>query len=141
MIQLSRINDLISVVLQGDRKWEWAPFTLARVSLGLFFAVSGGNKLFTEKSRAALIETMVEAGIPFPEITSVFLASVEFFGGLALIVGLLSSLCAIALTIAMIVAIATVEIGTIPKGLSVLDWLSYFLYPAPGHVCAAVPFG
>ena len=45
-----------------------------------------------------------------------------------LIVGLLSTFCAIALTIAMIVAILTVEIYTIPKGLSVLDWVDYFLY-------------
>ena len=71
---------------------------------------------------------MIEAGIQFPEITSVSLASVEFFGGMLLIVGLLSTFCAIALTIAMIVAILTVEIYTIPKGLSVLDWVDYFLY-------------
>ncbi len=128
MFQLSKINTLISLVLQGNKNWEWAPILLARVSLGLFFAVSGGNKLLVPARSEALIKVMIEAGIPFPEFMSVFLASVEFFGGMFLIVGFLSTFCAIALTIAMLVAIFTVELHTIPQGLSVLNWLSYFLY-------------
>ena len=60
---------------------------------------------------------------------SVLLASVECFGGMFLIVGLLSTFWSVALTIAVIVAIATVEIHhAIPKGLGRLDWLDYFLY-------------
>ncbi len=122
------VNQLASVILQGDKKWEWAPILLARVSLGLFFAISGWNKLFVEKNKAALLEVMHEIGIPFPEFFAVFLASVEFFGGSLLTLGLLSTFCGIALTIAMIVAIATVEVHTIPAGLSFLNWLDYFLY-------------
>ena len=128
MFQLSKFNTLVSLVLQGNQRWEWAPVLLARVSLGLFFAVSGGNKLLVPARSEALIKVMIEAGIPFPEFMSVFLAAVEFFGGILLIVGFLSTFSAIALTIAMLVAIATVELHTIPKGLSPLDWLSYFLY-------------
>ncbi|MEE8270769.1 MAG: DoxX family protein [Alphaproteobacteria bacterium] len=128
MFQLSRLNPMITLVLQGDKRWEWAPILLARVSLGLFFAISGGNKLFVPERHDGLIETFIEAGIPFPEFMSVFLASVEFFGGVLLAIGLLSTFCSIALTIAMIVAIATVEIHTIPVGLSPLDWLSWFFY-------------
>ncbi len=128
MIQNSKINQLIALILQGNRSWEWAPILLARVSLGLFFAISGGNKLFVPERHEGLIETIIEAGIPFPEFMAVFLASVEFFGGILLAIGLLSTFCSIALTIAMVVAIATVEIHTIPKGLSTLDWLSWFLY-------------
>jgi len=41
---------------------------------------------------------------------------------------LLSSLCCAALIIQMIVAITTVQLATIPKGLSFLDWLDEFLY-------------
>ncbi len=128
MCQLSRLNPLITLVLQGDKRWEWAPILLARVSLGLFFAISGGNKLLVPERHEGLIETIIEAGIPFPEFMAVVLASVEFFGGILLAIGLLSTFCSIALTIAMIVAIATVEIHTIPQGLSTLDWLSWFLY-------------
>lgn len=122
------LKQLIAIVLQGNKRWEWAPSLLARVSLGLFFAISGGNKLFYTENREALIKTMIEAEIPFPEITAVFLSLVELFGGSLLIVGLLSTFCAIALTIAMLVAIVTVEIHTIPAGLSFLDWIDYFLY-------------
>jgi putative oxidoreductase len=128
MFEDTRLNKLVSIVLRGDRRWEWATITLARTSLGLFFAVSGYNKLFYEANRNSLVEVMIEAGIPFPEIMSVFLATVEFVGGSFLFIGLLSTFCAIALTIAMVVAIATVEVHTIPAGLTVLDWLDYFLY-------------
>jgi putative oxidoreductase len=128
MFRISKINDLIAITLQGNERWQWAPILLARVSLGLFFAISGWNKLFVAETRAGLIETMIEAGIPFPEFMAVFLASVELFGGSFLVIGLLSTFCAIALTIAMVVAIVTVEIHTIPSGLSFLNWLDYFLY-------------
>ena len=129
MTRLSQYMPILKLVLQGDQRWEWMPILVARVSLGLFFALSGWNKLFQEANRNSLIETMVEAGIPFPEFMSVFLASVEFFGGSFLVVGFLSTFWSIALTIAMIVAIATVEIHhAIPKGLGPLDWLGWFLY-------------
>jgi putative oxidoreductase len=60
---------------------------------------------------------------------ALFLGSTEFFGGLFLMAGLLSTFCAIALTIAMIVAIVTVEIDLIiPKGIGFLEWMSWFLY-------------
>ncbi len=129
MISSSRFTPLFRLVLQGDRRWEWLPILVARISLGAFFAISGWNKLFQEENRSSLIETMIEAGIPFPEFMSVFLASVECFGGIFLIVGLLSTFWSIALTIAMIVAITTVKIyHAIPTGLEPLDWLDYFLY-------------
>jgi putative oxidoreductase len=128
MFQISKFNTLISLILQGNKNWEWAPMLLARVSLGLFFAISGWHKLFVPARAEGLVEVMIEAGIPFPEFMSVFLASVEFFGGMFLVLGFLSTFCAIALTIAMLVAIFTVELHIIPKGLTALDWLSYFLY-------------
>ena len=123
------INPLFKTLLTGDRRWEWLPVLLARLSLGLFFAVSGYNKLFVAAKHEDLIHLMTEIGMPFPEFMALFLACVEFFGGLLLMVGLFSSFCAIALTIAMIVAIVTVEIDSvIPKGIGFLDWMSWFLY-------------
>jgi len=120
---------LVKNILTGNRKWEWLPILVARVSLGLFFAVSGYNKLFIPEKHADLINLMSEIGMPFPELMALFLGCVEFFGGLLLLVGLFTTLVAIALTIAMIVAIATVEIEhVIPKGIGPLDWMSWFLY-------------
>jgi putative oxidoreductase len=125
---LSTISPLIKMVLTGCRSLEWLPILVARFSLGLFFAVSGYNKLFVAEKHEDLIKLMAKIGIPFPDFMALFLASVEFFGGLLLMIGLLSTFCAIALTIAMIVAILTVELDTIPKGLGFLDWMSWFLY-------------
>ena len=120
---------LMKIVLTGERNWEWLPILVARFSLGLFFAVSGYNKLFVPEKHADLIHLMADIGMPFPEFTALFLAVVEFFGGLMLMVGFLSSIICIALSIAMVVAIATVEIEhVIPKGIGPLDWMSWFLY-------------
>ena len=125
----SRVKPLLKIILTGDRRWEWLPILVARFSLGLFFAVSGYNKLFIAEKHEDLIQLMINIGMPFPDFMALFLASVEFFGGLFLMVGFLSTLCAIALTIAMIVAIVTVEIdAVIPKGIGFLDWMSWFLY-------------
>jgi putative oxidoreductase len=57
-----------------------------------------------------------------------FVSSIEFISGWLLVIGLLSSLCCAALIIQMIVAITTVQLATIPTGLSFLDWLDDFLY-------------
>lgn len=115
--------------LKGEPRWEWLPLLVARVSLGLFFAISGWNKLFTAAHWNGLLAGMAATGLPFPTFLSYFLASVEFYGGSLLTIGFLSTFWAIALAFAMIVAIVTVEIPhVIPPGLGPLDWLDWFLY-------------
>ena len=120
--------ELIRSVLLGNRSWEQFPILLARVSLGMFFAISGGNKLFVASHTRQMYETLAGAGIPFPHFMTYFVSSVDFIGGCLLIIGLISSLCSAALIIDMIVAITTVQLATISKGLSFLDWLDDFLY-------------
>ena len=119
---------LIRSVLLGNRSWEQFSILLARVSLGMFFAISGGNKLFVVSRTRRMYETLVGAGIPFPHFMTYFVSSIEFISGCLLIIGLLSSVCCAALIIQMIVAIMTVQLATIPTGLSFLDWLDDFLY-------------
>jgi putative oxidoreductase len=118
----------IRSVLLGNRSWEQFPILLARVSLGMFFAISGGNKLFVASHTRQMYESLAGAGIPFPHFMTYFVSSVDFIGGCLLIIGLLSSLWCAALIIDMIVAITTVQLATISKGLSFLDWLDDFLY-------------
>jgi len=121
-------NALIRSVLLGNRSWEQFSILLTRVSLGTFFAISGGNKLFVASRTRQMYETLAGAGIPFPHFMTYFVSSVEFISGCLLIIGLLSSLCCVALIIQMIVAITTVQLATIPKGLTFLDWLDDLLY-------------
>ena len=124
-----RVRTWTRRTLQGEPRWEWLPILVSRVSLGLFFAISGWNKLFTASHWNGLVNAMISTGLPYPKFLSLFLASVEFYGGSLLTIGFLSTFWAIALAIAMIVAIVTVEIPTvIPPGLGPLDWLDWFLY-------------
>lgn len=118
----------IRFMLRGNRSWEEFAILLARVSLGAFFAISGGNKLFVAAETQQMFQTIAAAGIPFPHLMAYFVSFVEFACGLLLIIGLLSSLCCVALIFDMIIAIVTVQLGTIAKGLSFLDWLDDFLY-------------
>ncbi len=123
-----KADALIRFMVLGNRSWEEFAVLLARISLGAFFAISGGNKLFVAAHTRKMYETIAGAGIPFPHVVAYFVSSVEFICGSLLIIGLLSSLCCIALIFDMIAAIATVQLATIAKGLSFIDWLDDFLY-------------
>jgi putative oxidoreductase len=119
---------LVRFILSGNRSLEKFAVLLARIPVGVFFAISGGNKLFVASQYRLMYETMVGAGIPFPHLMTYFVSSVEFVCGFLLIIGLLSTLCCIAFIIDMIVAITTVQLATITKALSFIDWLDDFLY-------------
>jgi putative oxidoreductase len=123
-----KADALMRFILSGNRSLEEFAVLLARISLGVFFAISGGNKLFVASQYKLMYETIVGAGIPFPHVTAYFVSSVEFVCGCLLIIGLLSTLCCVAFIIDMIVAITTVQLATITKALSFIDWLDDFLY-------------
>jgi putative oxidoreductase len=119
---------LVQFALQGSSDWEQYAILLVRVSIGLFFAISGGNKLFVAGGIKPVYETLVKAKVSFPQQTAYFVATVEFVGGSLITVGLLSSPACVALLIDMAVATLTSAISTLPKGLSPLNWLDDFLY-------------
>ena len=119
---------LVQFALQGSSDLEQYAILLIRVSIGLFFAISGANKLFTAGAITPVYETLVKSKVPFPRQTAYFVAAVEFVCGSLLTVGLLSSFACVALLIDMTVAILTDALATLPKGLSPLNWLDDFLY-------------
>ena len=119
---------LVQFALQGSGDLEQYAILLVRVSIGLFFAISGGNKLFVPGGTKPVYDTLVKAKVPFPRQTAYFVAGVEFVGGSLLTVGLLSSVASTALLIDMTVATLTNAISTLPKGLSPINWLDDFLY-------------
>ena len=119
---------LMRFMLLGNRSLEEFAALLARIALGVFFAISGGNKLFVTSQYKLMYETIVGAGIPLPHVMTYFVSSVEFVCGCLRVIGLLSILCCMAFIIDMIVAITTVQLATITKGLSFINWLDDFLY-------------
>src|SRR5215470_20285993 len=123
-----KLGELIRSFLLGSRPREQFSILLTRISLGVFFAISGGHKLFVASRTRQMYETLAGAGIPLPHFMTYFVSWIEFIAGCLLVMGLLSSLCCAALIIQMIVAITTVRLTMIPAGLSFLDWLDDFLY-------------
>ncbi len=119
---------VVQFALLGSSDLEQYAILLVRVSIGLFFAISGANKLFVAGGTKLVYDTLVQAKIPFPHFTAYFVSAVEFFCGSLLVVGLFSSLGSLALLIDMIVATLTTAVSTLPKGLSPLNWLDDVLY-------------
>jgi putative oxidoreductase len=119
---------LVQFALLGSNDFNQYAILLVRVSLGLFFAISGANKLFVASRTQTMYETLVEAQIPFPHLMTYFVSAVEFVGGSLLIVGFLSSVVCAALLVNMVVAILTTRLSGMRNGLSPLNWLDDFLY-------------
>lgn len=96
----------------------WGPLAL-RVPAGIIFAAHGAQKLFGWFGGYGLAGTgqwMDSIGLSPGYLMALMAGSAEFFGGLALIVGLLVRPAAASLAVAMLVAIFGVHIG---KGLFV----------------------
>jgi putative oxidoreductase len=121
-------KQLVQFGLLGSSDLGQYAILLVRVSLGLFFAISGANKLFVAGSTQTMYETLVDAKVPFPRLMTYFVSGVEFVGGSLLTAGFLSSLVCVALLVDMLVAILTTKLSAMPKGLSPLNWLDDFLY-------------
>jgi putative oxidoreductase len=61
---------LVQFALQGSSDLEQYAIVLVRVSIGLFFAISGANKLFVAGGMRAIYETLVKSKVPFPHQTA-----------------------------------------------------------------------
>ena len=119
---------LVQFALLGSSDLEQYAIFLVRLSLGLFFAISGARKLLVADSRQTMSETLVRAKVPFPHLMTYFVSAVEFVGGSFVAVGFLSSPACVVLLIDMIVATLTSALSTLPKRLSPLGWLDDVLY-------------
>src|ERR1700758_2979112 len=93
---------LVQLALLGSNDLEQYAILLVRVSIGLFFAISGANKLFVAGGTKPVYDTLIKAKVPFPRQTAYFVASVEFVCGSLMTVGFLSSAASVALMIDMI---------------------------------------
>jgi len=86
------------------RSWG---LTLLRVTVGAVFVAHGGQKFFMGFHNVA--DFLSSAGIPQPTTAAIILTAVEFFGGLALILGILTRYVAIMLAFDMSVALVMVH--------------------------------
>jgi putative oxidoreductase len=121
-------RQLIQFAFLGGSGPEQYAILLVRVSIGVFFAISGANKLFVAGGTKPVYDTLVRAKAPFPRQLAYFVSGVEFTCGSLVALGFVSTPACVALLIDMVVAILTEALSTLPKGLSPLSWLDDFLY-------------
>lgn len=83
--------------------------TILRVVLGIVFVMHGGQKLFIY-GFSGVAGLMGRVGIPLPLLSAVVVTAVEFLGGAALLLGLLTRWAAALLAINMLVAMVVVHL-------------------------------
>jgi putative oxidoreductase len=104
----------------------------ARIVVGWVFMWSGWGKLH---DLPAMIENFRGWGIPFPQLLTPFVSGVEFFGGIFLLLGLMTRISAGALGVTMIVAIKSAKWGDVDSletllGFDETEYLALFLWLA-----------
>lgn len=90
--------------------FPWLGALLARIIAGYTFMLAGWGKL---NNLPAITENFAAWDIPYPHILTPFVSGVEFFGGIFLIIGLLTRITGGALSVVMIVAIISAKLTDI----------------------------
>ena len=110
----------------------WLAPLFARIVVGWVFMWSGWGKLH---NLPAIIENFRGWGIPFPQLLTPFVSGVEFFGGIFLLLGLMTRISAGALGVTMIVAIKSAKWGDVDSletllGFDETEYLALFMWLA-----------
>lgn len=92
----------------AERLSGYAPFA-ARVIVGAIMAAHGGQKLADGPSNFGAV--LGQLGVPLPTLTAYVVTFVELVGGVLLIVGMLSRLAALLLTVNLVAAISLVKVN------------------------------
>jgi putative oxidoreductase len=120
---------ILNLLIIGPKKiasnFEWAGPLIARIVVGYTFMLTGWGKL---ANLPMIVENFKSWGIPFPEFMTPFVASWEFFGGLGLILGLMTRICSGALAVVMVVAIISAKLADIDSLETLLGFeeVTYF---------------
>src|ERR1700674_3944577 len=110
----------------------WLAPVFARNTVGWVFLLSGWGKL---NSLPQVTENFIGWGIPFPHFFTPLTSGIEFFGGLFLLLGLLTRISAGALGVTMIVAIRSAKWADVDSLETLLafdefEYLALFLWLA-----------
>jgi putative oxidoreductase len=116
---MKQCRDFIRTIVA---KVEWLPALITRLTIGGIFIQTGWGKLHHLDKVAQFFASL---GIPAASIQAPFVASVEFFGGILVLIGLFTRVAAVPLIGTMVVAIATAKMGDVKE---ISDFLSLSEY-------------
>lgn len=97
----------MSLFTSTDKQREYA-IALLRIIVGILFIAHGGQKLFVY-GIAGTTGAFTQMGIFLPGIMAPLVTLIEFFGGIALIIGFLTRLVGLGLALEMLGAIVFVH--------------------------------
>ncbi len=119
------VNFLILWPKQTASYLQWLGPLVARLVVGYTFMLTGWAKL---NNLDFVIKNFTQWGIPFPHFTTPFVASWECFGGLAIILGLMTRISAGALAVVMVVATLSAKLAEVDSLETLLGFeeISYF---------------
>lgn len=109
------IRRVTSVGLRTAAALSFLAPLLARLVIGKAFYDTGSGKLANFDGTVGFF---TELGIPFPELNAAFVSRLEFYGGILLILGLLTRFVSLGLISTMIVALMTADRANLLKALS-----------------------
>ena len=99
-----------SPLFSSTTRHQGLGIAILRVISGVVFTAHGYQKLFIY-GMAGVQGAFTKMGAPMPTVTGPLVALLEFFGGIALIIGLLTRLVALGLAIDMLGAILIVHLA------------------------------
>ena len=97
---------MIDILFKGVG-WTDIAFTLDRVAVGMFFMFSGYHKLFNAQRHRAFVDELTSLHVAALWINQWWVPAVEFAGGSAVVIGLLTPLAALGLLAIVLVASVT----------------------------------
>jgi uncharacterized membrane protein YphA (DoxX/SURF4 family) len=98
---------MIKDILFTGVGWTDIAMTLNRIAVGAFFMFSGYHKLFNPERHRSIVEELKALGVPAIGFNQWWVPLVEFAGGGAVVIGLLTPLAALGLFVIVLVAGAT----------------------------------
>ncbi len=96
---------------------SWGPMSI-RIIIGIGFIYHGFIKLFTSWGHDIFLRMLNDIGLPGATFFSWLIGAVEFFGGLAILLGAFVSIASIILIINMLVAMLSVNLA---QGFDVMN--------------------